>query len=421
MPVTTVVGAQWGDEGKGGLIDYLAGQADMVIRCQGGDNAGHTVINKFGKFIFHLIPSGICHPTTTCIIGAGTTVNPETLLQEIEDVEAKGISTSLLMLDRRAHLVFPFHRLLDGLEEEARGGSAIGTTKRGIGPTYADKAARWGLRVGDLLNQNYLRERLSMVLPQKNHRLKSLGASPLLLDELIAQAETWAERLHDRIVDSLPMVREAVNQDKRILLEGQLGALRDLDWGTYPFVTSSNPTTTGLLQGAGVPARALTFSLGILKAYTTAVGAGPFPAELEGDEGWRLREIGREYGATTGRERRCGWFDVVAVRHAAWLNGFTGMAVIKLDVLDTFEEIDICVAYRLNGHTINDLPDTPEYEKAEPILETLPGWKTPTTDVRRWDDLPPAAQNYLERIQELVGTPIQFVSVGPEREQLIVV
>ncbi|MCC7354587.1 MAG: adenylosuccinate synthase [Anaerolineae bacterium] len=420
MPVTAVIGAQWGDEGKGRIIDYLSGQADMVIRCQGGDNAGHTVVNEFGRFVFHLIPSGICRPAT-CIIGAGTVINPDRLFEEMADVESKGLSLERLWLDRRAHLVMPYHPMLDGLEEAARAGSAIGTTKRGIGPAYADKSARWGLRIGDLLHRDYLRERLSMVLPEKNHRLQALGAAPLSLDNLMSKAGEWAERLHERIVDTLPMVRDAVAGGKRVILEGQLGALRDLDWGTYPFVTSSCPTVTGLLQGAGVPARALTDALGITKAYTTAVGAGPFPTELDGDEGWQMREIGREYGATTGRPRRCGWFDAVAVQHSAWLNGYTMLAVTKLDILDTFPEIQLCTAYRLDGKVIHHVPDTTLYEQVEPIYETMPGWLTNTVHARRWEDLPAAAQNYLNRIQELVGVPLRFVSVGPEREQLIVV
>lgn len=421
MTVTAIVGAQWGDEGKGRIVDYLARRADMVIRYQGGDNAGHTVVNERGTFRLHLVPSGIFNPATQCIIGPGTVVNPDTLLVELAELTAAGVDTGNLWLSERAHLVLPYHRLLDGLEESARGGQQIGTTKRGIGPAYADRAARSGLRLGDLLRPAYLRDRLAAALPQKNLTLAHFGQPPVALDDLLARAETWRATLADRIVDTLPRVQAAVRSGQNVLLEGQLGVMRDLDWGTYPFVTSSNPLSGGAAAGAGLPPWAITEVIGVVKAYCTAVGAGPFPTELKDEIGGRLREVGGEYGATTGRPRRCGWLDGVALSYAAWLNGFTGLAITKLDVLDGLREIKICVGYRLDGQVITHVPYTPDFERCEPIYETWPGWEKPTRDARCWDDLPAEAQAYLRRISELAGVPIQYVSVGPAREQLIVI
>ncbi|MCX7707753.1 MAG: adenylosuccinate synthase [Anaerolineae bacterium] len=421
MSVTAVVGAQWGDEGKGRIVDYLAQRADMVIRYQGGDNAGHTVVNERGTFRLHLVPSGIFNPATQCIVGPGTVVNPDTLLAELAELTAAGVSLDNLWLSERAHLILPYHRLLDGLEESARGGQQIGTTKRGIGPAYADKAARSGLRLGDLLRPAYLRERLAAALPQKNLTLAHFGQPPVILDELLALAETWRAALVDRIVDTLPRVQAAVRGGQNILLEGQLGVMRDLDWGTYPYVTSSNPLSGGAAVGAGLPPWAITEVIGVVKAYCTAVGAGPFPTELKDEIGARLREVGGEYGATTGRPRRCGWLDGVALPYAAWLNGFTGLAITKLDVLDGLEALKICVGYRLADRVIAHVPYPPDFERCEPIYETWPGWGQPTRDARCWDDLPVEAQAYLRRIAELAGVPIRYVSVGPAREQLIVI
>ncbi|HEY63953.1 MAG TPA: adenylosuccinate synthase [Caldilineae bacterium] len=421
MTVTAVVGAQWGDEGKGRVVDYLAQRADMVIRFQGGDNAGHTVVNEFGTFRLHLVPSGIFNPRTQCIVGTGTVVNPETLLQEMRELSEAGVSLDNLWLSERAHVVFPYHRLLDGLEEEARGQAQLGTTKRGIGPAYADKAARHGIRLGDLIRPDYLRHRLELVIERKNRTLAYFGKPPVDFEELLEQAIAWGEALAPRIVDTLPMIEEAVRGGKEVLLEGQLGAMRDLDWGIYPYVTSSNPLAGAACAGAGIPPTAIDRVIGVVKAYSTAVGAGPFPVELKDEVGERLREIGGEYGATTGRPRRCGWFDAVAVRRSAWLNGFTGLAITKLDVLDSFPEIKICVGYRLDGEVIKHVPDTPVLEQVTPVYETWPGWQTSTRDARTWDDLPEAARAYLNRISELAGVPIQYISVGPERDQLVVV
>jgi adenylosuccinate synthase len=393
----------------------------MVIRFQGGDNAGHTVVNRFGTFRLHLVPSGIFNPRTCCIVGTGTVVNPEALLQEMEEQLAPaGISVDNLWLSERAHVLMPYHRMLDGLQEGARGGAKIGTTGRGIGPAYADKAARTGIRLGDLTRPYYLRARLALVLPGVNRTLEAFGRPVLDLDGLVEQAAGWGERLGPRIVDTLPMIQEAQREERSILLEGQLGVMRDLDWGAYPYVTSSNPLAGGACAGAGLPPTAITDVVGVVKAYCTAVGAGPFPSELHDETGAHLREVGQEYGATTGRPRRCGWFDGVAIRYAAWLNGFTSLAVTKLDVLDGLPELMICVGYEIDGWRIERMPDTFDLNRAAPVYETWPGWQAPTRDARRWDDLPAAARAYLGRIAELAGVPIGYVSVGAERDALIV-
>ena len=428
MSVIAVVGAQWGDEGKGRVVDYLASHsvgknrpAGMVIRYQGGDNAGHTVVNQFGEFKLHLVPSGIFNPGTQCVVGTGCVVNPETLFTEMDELHAAGLSLDNLFVSSRAHLILPYHRQLDGLEERARGGRAIGTTQRGIGPTYADKSARWGLRVGDLLHPDRLQERLAAVLPRKNRTIVHLGGEPPELEALDKQCLGWAERLRPHIADTLPVVRAALETDQSVLLEGQLGVMRDLDWGAYPYVTSSNPLASFGPVGAGLPPQALTEVIGVAKVYVTAVGAGPFPTELTDETGDRLREVGREYGATTGRPRRCGWLDAVALDYANWLNGFTGLAVTKLDVLDGMRELKICIGYRFpSGEVTDRMPDPASLETLEPIYETWPGWESPTTEARRWDELPIEAQRYLRRIEELAGAPIRWVSVGPERDAIIV-
>lgn len=421
MTVTAIVGAQWGDEGKGRIVDYLAQRADMVIRFQGGDNAGHTVMNEYGTFRLHLVPSGIFNPDTQCIIGPGTVVNPETLIGEMAELATAGVNLDNLWLSERAQVVMPYHRLLDGLEEAARGSDQIGTTRRGIGPAYADKAARIGIRLGDLTRPDYLRGRLAQVLPQKNLALQYFRRPELAFEDLFEQALAWGRALGPRIVDTLPMVQEAVRTNRRVLLEGQLGIMRDLDWGTYPYVTSSNPIAGAACAGAGLPPTAITEVVGVVKAYCTAVGAGPFPTELQDDIAAQLRQVGQEFGATTGRPRRCGWLDAVALPYATWLNGFTALAITKLDVLDGLSEIKICTGYRLDGQVIQHVPDTPDLARCEPVYETWPGWQTSTRGARSWRDLPWQAQAYLRRIETLAGAPIRYISVGPEREQLIVI
>jgi adenylosuccinate synthase len=425
MTVSVVVGAQWGDEGKGRVVDYLAAEADMVLRFQGGDNAGHTVVNAYGRFALHLIPCGIFYPHVRSILGAGTVVNLDTVSEERTVLEGAGVDTANLWIDRRAHLIWPFHRLLDGAEEERRrgrvygAGESMGTTRRGIGPAYGDKHSYNGIRVGDILDPDGLRRRLELVLPVQNGRLAFYGLKPCGLEELLDQAAAWRETYAGRIIDSLPLVRDAVRGGMRVLLEGQLGVGRDINWGIYPYVTGSSPTSAGACEGAGIPPRAIDQVLGVVKAYSTSVGGGPFPTELHDEHGAMLQEIGREFGATTGRPRRCGWFDGVAIGYASWLNGFTGVAVTKLDVLDQFPQIQLCVGYRLGDQVLDYVPDTAVQAQVEPVYETWTGWCADTSDCRHWSELPAAAQAYLRRIEELAGAPIRFVSVGPERSQMI--
>ena len=421
MPVTAVVGAQWGDEGKGRIVDYLGQRADLVVRFQGGDNAGHTVVNDYGKFALHLVPSGIFNPATQCLIGTGAVVNFDTLSDELALLIEAGVDVGNLFVDRRAHVILPFHRQLDGAEEAARKeGWEVGTTKRGIGPVYADKASRQGIRVGDILDSDRLRTRLEMLVPPKNRELAYFGIPEVTVDGLMAICAEWRQELGHRVVDGLPIVRDAVRSGKRVVLEGQLGVMRDLDWGIYPYTTSSSPTAGGGCVGAGIPPRAIDDVLGIVKAYSTSVGGGPFPTELTDQTGEKLQDIGQEFGATTGRPRRCGWFDGVAIGYASWLNGFTGIAVTKLDILDHFETLQLCVGYRLGEQVLDYVPDTAIQEQVEPIYEVWSGWLADTSKVRTWDDLPGEAQAYVNRIGELAGVPVRFISVGPERDQIIV-
>ncbi len=424
MTITAVVGAQWGDEGKGRIVDALAGRMDWVIRFQGGDNAGHTVVNQYGTFKLHLIPSGIFYPDTRCLIGTGCVVNPDTLLEEIDTLEAAGVNTGNLFISTRAQMLMPYHRLLDGLQEAASGKRAIGTTKRGVGPAYADKGARRGLRLGDLLHPDWLRPRLEEAAAFANRELSYFDQPQLAVDDLLEQCRQWRAKLEARLVDPMPHVRQAWQNNANILLEGQLAAMRDLDWGTYPYVTSSNPTATFAPVGAGLPPQAIDRVVGVVKAYTTAVGAGPVPTDQgDNDTAQWLREKGKEFGATTGRPRRCGWFDAVALGYVAYLNGFTHLAITKLDVLDGMPELKICTGYRLaNGEVITHVPDTPVYETVEPVYESWPGWpENSTNTARSWAELPQTAQRYLKRIETLTGVPIEYVSVGPERDEMFTV
>ena len=422
MAVTVVVGAQWGDEGKGRIVDWLAASADMVIRFQGGDNAGHTVVNDAGRFALHMVPSGIFNPATTCIVGAGTVVGVDALIHEIEGLEKAGVSTARLFLDERAHVVLPAHRQLDGLQEDARqGDDRIGTTRRGIGPAYADKATRTGIRLGDLVRTATLAAKVDRCLDRLAPQIEALGGAAPDRQALVQALQGWGDALADRIVDTLPVVHAAADAGREILLEGQLGALRDLDWGTWPHVTSSNPIAGAAAVGSGLPPRAIDRVVGVTKAYCTAVGAGPFPTEQHGDLGDRLRAFGQEYGATTGRPRRCGWFDAVALRHAARLNGFTHLALTKLDVLDAFDSIPVGTGYHLDGETIHRVPWPEDHARVQPIYEVHQGWRDPTSEARLWEDLPVAARTYVERLCVLAGgIPLAFTSVGPAREQLIV-
>ncbi|MBI5833163.1 MAG: adenylosuccinate synthase [Armatimonadetes bacterium] len=422
MSVKAVVGAQWGDEGKGRVVDLLAQEADVIVRFQGGSNAGHTVINEHGKFALHLIPSGIFNPGAWNLLGAGTAVNPGELLAEMDHLAEAGVKLDRLIISERAHVVMPYHQVLDGLDEAKRskGGSAIGTTKKGIGPCYTDKAGRIGLQVGDLLDRDWLAKRVVELVAAKNELITRIyEAEPMDAEQVLETVWAQAQRLRPHIGDTLEVLDTAVAADQHILLEGQLGALRDLDWGTYPYVTSSSPTAGGAAAGAGLPPYLITSVVGVAKAYTTAVGAGPFPTELEDEVGQRLREVGGEYGATTGRPRRCGWFDAVAVRHAARLSGFTELALTKLDVLDDFGEIGICTGYLLDGEPISRVPLTRQLERVTPVYETMPGWQRPTVDCRVFADLPAAAQRYVERLEEICAVPIRQISVGAERAAMV--
>lgn len=424
MTVTAVIGAQYGDEGKGRIIDYLAQEADMVIRFQGGDNAGHTVVNEHGKFALHIIPSGIFNPDTANIIGTGCVVNPQGVLEELGSLEEAGIDTGNLWISSRAQMLMPYHRDLDGLEERLRDeGQKIGTTLRGVGPAYVDKMSRAGLRLGDLLDDIWLEERVENAVARTNRYLSSMGAETVDIGGVFAFCADMRDGLRHRIVDTTPMVHEALERESTVLLEGQLGIMRDLDWGIYPYVTSSNPSAAFAAVGAGIPMQSISRVIGITKAYATAVGTGPFPTELENETGERLRDVGGEYGATTGRPRRCGWLDLVSLRYGAWLNGMTELAMTKLDVLDGFDRIQVCVGYRrADGSTeTRYLPDTPEMNVVQPIYEELPGWLEPTTDCRKWEDLPENAQNLVNRVSQAVGLPISLIGVGPERSQIVVV
>ena len=421
MSVTAIVGAQWGDEGKGRVVDYLAQQAEVVIRYQGGDNAGHTVINDKGKFALHIIPSGIFNPETVCIVGAGTVVNFDTMAIELASIAKAGVDGKNLFIDRRAHLIMPFHCLLDGAEEASKkSGWAVGTTKRGIGPCYSDKASRVGIRASDILDPERLRTRLEMLLPQKNRELAYYGIPEVTVEALMELCGRWRAQFGKQIIDTVPVLKDAVLSGKRVLLEGQLGIMRDLDWGIYPYTTSSNPTAGGACSGAGLAPRYIDEVIGVVKCYSTSVGGGPFPTELLDEVGERLRSVGAEFGATTGRPRRCGWFDAVAASFSCWVNGFTSIAITKLDILDTFETLKVCTGYLIDGEVVTHLPDTSGQEKAQPIYETWEGWMTSTADARTWEALPPKAQAYINRLAQLTGAPVKFISVGPERDQIII-
>ncbi len=420
--VSAVVGLQWGDEGKGRVVDYLAKDADIVIRYQGGDNAGHTVINDKGKFGLHIIPSGVFNPETMNIVSAGTVVNFDRMHEELEGIKsASGLVIDNLFIDERAHVIMPYHMALDGAEEAKRSGKAkIGTTKRGIGPCYTDKAARSGIRAADLLDEERLRERLEAVLPKKNRDLEYYGLETFDIEELMALCAKWRAEFGDHIIDSVPVVRDAVENGKKILLEGQLGIMRDNDWGIYPFTTSSNPTVAGGCNGAGIPPRAISKVVGVAKAYSTSVGGGPYMTELFDETGDKLREIGGEFGVTTGRPRRCGWFDAVACDYACYMNGVTDVALTKLDVLDSFETIKVCTGYMINGEHYTYLPETRLQEEAKPIYESFEGWMADTTACRTWEELPEKAKAYILALEKMIGTKITYISVGPERDQLII-
>jgi adenylosuccinate synthase len=418
-----VIGAQWGDEGKGKITDLLSRSADVVVRSQGGVNAGHTVVVQGQTFKLHLIPSGILYPKTECIIGSGTVIDPEVLLQEMEQLEALNVSFENLKISQTAHVTMPYHRLIDQASEERRGDYKIGTTGRGIGPTYADKSERTGIRIMDLMNPEQLRQKLEWTINYKNVILEKLYNLPALDPEtVIVQYTQYAERLRPYVIDASLRIYEVVKQKKNILFEGAQGTLLDLDHGTYPYVTSSNPIAGGACVGAGVGPTTIDRVIGVAKAYTTRVGEGPFPTELKDNIGEELGDRGAEFGTTTGRPRRCGWFDAVIGRYAVRINGMDCLAITKLDVLDELDELKVCVAYDIEGRVCNHFPsNASELERSKPIYKTLPGWKKSTVDCKTLEDLPKQALNYLKFLAELMEVPIAIVSVGPSRDQTIIV
>ncbi len=427
MPVAAVIGAQWGDEGKGHIVDLLANQARLVIRYGGGNNAGHTVVNDRGVFKLHLTPSGIFDPNTVNIIGSGVVVDPSALIGELNELKSQGIDTSKLFVSERAHIIMPYHTLQDNLQEQARGASKIGTTGRGIGPVYADKMDRSGIRAVDLLHEEILLGRLRVVLEEKNRLLTKLyNAKPFSLHDLYMQYLDYGRQLADHITDVHPIIHRALEKDFPILLEGAQGVLLDVDYGTYPYVTSSPPGAAGACQGAGIGPTRLSSIVGVYKAYNTRVGEGPFPTELEeGPEADTLRQIGKpwaEVGTTTGRLRRVGWFDAVMARYAVELNSIDTIVITKLDVLDSLPTIKVCTRYKLHDTEIEYPPSTTTIlNRVEPIYEEMPGWQTSTSHIREFYDLPEEAQEYVARICQLIGARLGIISVGPERDQVIIV
>jgi len=427
MPTCVVVGAQWGDEGKGKVVDLFAEQCDFIVRYQGGNNAGHTLVVDRGngpeKTVLHLLPSGILHSDKVCVIARGVVIDCDVLFRELDALAARGIGVApaQLRIDLDAHIIMPYHRDIDLGREAASGDAKIGTTGRGIGPCYEDMIGRRGIRVRDLLEPARLLDRLQAVVPDRNATLRWLGRPEVTIEALAAQLAPAAERLAPFAADCRSLVGDAWRAGKRVLFEGAQGTLLDVGHGTYPFVTSSYTTSAGVCVGVGVPPRAIEKVVGITKAYATRVGAGPFPTELFDEDGAQLRARGQEFGATTGRPRRCGWFDAAAVRYAHRLNDFSGLAITKLDVLSGFDEIKVCVAYDLDGQRLEVADaDAVSLQRSVPIYETWPGWKQDLTAVRRLEDFPAAARAYLERLTELCGVPIDVVSVGPDRAQTLV-
>jgi adenylosuccinate synthase len=418
-----VIGAQWGDEGKGKITDLLSRSADVVVRSQGGVNAGHTVVVEEQTFKLHLIPSGILYPDTECIIGSGTVIDPSVLLKEMAQLHALNVTTDNLYISQTAHVTMPYHRLLDQASEEKRGKYKIGTTGRGIGPTYADKSERIGIRVIDLMNTENLRQKLEWTINYKNVILEKLyNLPPLDAKTVIEEYLEYAEKLRPHVVDSSLKIYEAIRKRQNILFEGAQGTLLDLDHGTYPYVTSSNPIAGGACVGSGIGPTVIDRVIGVAKAYTTRVGEGPFPTELEGEIEQLLCDRGAEFGTTTGRRRRCGWFDAVIGRYAVRINGLDCLAITKLDVLDTLEEIKVCVAYQLDGQTCRHLPSSAvEFARCQPIYRTMPGWQQPTSDCRSLEDLPKQALDYLKFLGAIMEVPIAIISLGASRDQTIIV
>jgi len=422
MSTVVVVGSQWGDEGKGKVIDFLAKEANVVIRGQGGNNAGHTVVVEDKKYALHLIPSGILNPDTMNLIGNGVVFDAEGFFKEIDQLEANGISTANIRVSDRAHLIFPYHKEIDRLMEEARGENKIGTTQKGIGPCYMDKVERTGLRVCDLMEVETFREQAARQIAHKNKIIQKMyDGTPLDAEPMINRYLEFGKRLKPFVADTGVLAYDAVSSGKKVLLEGAQGTLLDVDLGTYPYVTSSHPTSGGFTIGSGLGPNCISEVIGITKSYTTRVGTGPFVTEQDNPIGDRIREAGHEYGTTTGRARRCGWLDLVVVRYAARVNGMTGIALMLLDVLTGFDEINVCTMYRADGQDVEHYPASLDLlGRCEPVYETLPGWSEDITEVKTYEELPAAARGYIEFIEAKTGVPVQLISIGPRRDQTIV-
>ena len=420
MPVIAIIGAQWGDEGKGKVVDMLAEKARYVIRFSGGDNAGHTVVNHLGHFALHLIPSGIFSPQTTCVIGNGVAVNPEVLLKEMSQLNKQGVDTGHLIISDRAHLIMPYHILLDNLEEKLRAARAIGTTGKGIGPAFADKAARLGIRAGEIIDVDGFRERLRVILDYKNAILERIyRTAPLSFDQIYQQYTEYGKIMKRYIRDTSDMLL-GLAPDEVVILEGAQGALLDPDFGTYPYTTSSSCLASAGSIGSGICSNKITEILGVFKVYCTRVGSGPMPTELKDETGDTIRETAHEYGTTTGRPRRCGWFDAVAARFSSRINGFTSIALTRLDIFDDFPTLKICTGYKLDGKVIDYFPaSVSALERCQPIYEEMPGWQSSTKDIRKYDALPAKARQYVERLSKITNCPISLICVGPERDQTI--
>lgn len=422
MSAVVITGTQWGDEGKGKIVDYLAARADVVVRFQGGSNAGHTVAVNGEEYKLRLLPSGILYPNTLCVIGNGVVLDPQVVLEEMDAMSARGIDVSTIRISNRAHVVMPYHKIIDELGEQLRAENKIGTTKRGIGPCYIDKADRIGIRVCDLIDKEVFAAKLAKILPFKNMVLERVyDFENLFIDDIIEEYSKYAERLAPYVCDTITLLNDELDAGKKVLFEGAQATMLDIDYGTYPYVTASHPISGGVGVGAGVAPKRIDCVVGVVKAYCTRVGEGPFPTEQLNEIGDKIREYGHEYGTVTGRPRRTGWLDACVVRYAGQLSGIDYMAVTRLDILDTFDEIKMCVGYKLDGELIRDIPASLKVlARVEPVYETFEGWRTPISAIRSYDDLPSAAKKYLERMAEVTGIKLGIISVGPNRDQTIV-
>ncbi|TCI68462.1 adenylosuccinate synthase [Exiguobacterium sp. SH0S7] len=422
MSSVVVVGTQWGDEGKGKITDFLSKQADVVARYQGGDNAGHTIVFNDTKYKLHLIPSGIFYSDKTCVIGNGMVVNPKSLITELAYLHERGVSTDNLRISNRAHVILPYHQLQDKLEEDAKGDAKVGTTLKGIGPCYMDKAARIGIRIADLLDKEVFAEKLKTVLAIKNRMfVKMYEVDAVEFDDIFEEYYAYGQQFAKYVCDTSVVLNDALDEEQKILFEGAQGVLLDIDHGTYPFVTSSNAASGGVSSGAGIGPSKIDHVVGVCKAYTSRVGDGPFPTQLDDEIGHTIREVGKEYGTTTGRPRRVGWFDSVVVRHSRRVSGITDLCLNSIDVLTGLETLKICTAYEYEGKLLDEYP--PNFrvlEKCEPVFEELPGWTEDITGVRKFEDLPVNAQRYVKRIEALTGIELLTFSVGPAREQTVI-